>query len=206
MTSTAGDTSDHATRLIAAVRAIAHPVRIRIYDFLVTSGPQTVSAVAKDVDVAVGSASYHLLQLAESGYVTQVTPKTGEDRRERWWQVSSGGLEWNPADLLHVAGGRELSTAAHRLLVERRVEKMAAWVSQWHTWSSRWVEAAEDSDTYLELTPEELEEVSSEIHEVLDRWRKQSQVEASPSATSDRERVFVALSAFPVRTKVSGGQ
>ena len=48
-----------------ALRALAHPLRVRIYDILSQYGPQTASSLAERLGESTGSTSYHLRALAK---------------------------------------------------------------------------------------------------------------------------------------------
>ncbi|WP_298942311.1 helix-turn-helix domain-containing protein [uncultured Microbacterium sp.] len=42
-----------------ALRALAHPIRVRIFDILSQYGPQTASSLAERLHESSGSTSYH---------------------------------------------------------------------------------------------------------------------------------------------------
>ncbi|MFJ8686494.1 ArsR/SmtB family transcription factor [Micromonospora wenchangensis] len=187
---------------LEALRAIAHPVRIQIYELLTLDGPSNVSQVANKINLAVGSASYHLAQLQQAGFIEEATG-ISVDRRTRWWRAIPGGLNWSPADYLGSASGREVSTSAQRLLTERRVRRLVEWNSSWHQWGKRWIEAAVESDAILQLTVEELSGMTAELSAVVRKWAAlagdaSSDAETSGTSASERELVFLLLSAFPV--------
>ena len=48
-----------------ALRALAHPLRVQIYDILSQYGPQTASSLAERLGESSGSTSYHLRALAK---------------------------------------------------------------------------------------------------------------------------------------------
>lgn len=72
-----------------AMRALAHPTRLRLLGELRVRGPRTVGMLSDAIDEAVGSVSYHLGKLAEHGFVEEApsTPETagnaGGGRRTR---------------------------------------------------------------------------------------------------------------------------
>lgn len=74
----------------AALRALAHPLRIRILDLLPSHGPLTASKLGEIVGESSGSTSYHLRQLAKHGLVREVEGKG--TARERWWERTPGGF------------------------------------------------------------------------------------------------------------------
>ncbi|MFI2365885.1 ArsR/SmtB family transcription factor [Promicromonospora sp. NPDC019610] len=74
----------------AALRALSHPLRIRILDLLPSHGPLTASKLGEIVGESSGSTSYHLRQLAKHGLVREVEGKG--TARERWWERTPGGF------------------------------------------------------------------------------------------------------------------
>ncbi|MEU7908633.1 helix-turn-helix domain-containing protein [Actinoplanes sp. NPDC049118] len=70
------------------MRALAHPIRLRIFALLSETGPASVSALAGQTGESTASVSYHLSQLARFGLVEEaVEARTG---RERPWRVQHG--------------------------------------------------------------------------------------------------------------------
>ncbi|MGX1694382.1 ArsR/SmtB family transcription factor [Microbacterium keratanolyticum] len=67
-----------------ALKALAHPLRVRIFDVLSTAGPQTASSLAAIVGETSGATSYHLRALAAHDLIREV-PGRGTGR-ERWWE------------------------------------------------------------------------------------------------------------------------
>jgi len=73
----------------AALKALSHPLRVRMYDLLADDGPATASQLAQDVGESSGTTSYHLRVLAEHGFIEEDVERG--DRRDRWWRVRPGG-------------------------------------------------------------------------------------------------------------------
>jgi len=65
-----------------ALRALAHPLRVRIYDILGQYGAQTASSLAEQLGESTGSTSYHLRALAKHDLIREA-PDRGT-ARERW--------------------------------------------------------------------------------------------------------------------------
>ncbi|MBE1874497.1 winged helix-turn-helix domain-containing protein [Myceligenerans pegani] len=80
-----------------AIRALAHPLRLRILDLLSTRGSLTASKLGEIVGESSGSTSYHLRQLAKHGLVREVEGKG--TARERWWERPPGGFSISPLEL-----------------------------------------------------------------------------------------------------------
>lgn len=74
----------------AALKALAHPLRVQILDELSLYGPATATGLAGSLRESSGATSYHLRQLAKHLFVREVDGRgTG---RERWWERTPGGL------------------------------------------------------------------------------------------------------------------
>ncbi|ARI50701.1 hypothetical protein A6E92_31670 [Streptomyces sp. S8] len=63
----------------------------------------------------------------------------------------------------------------------------------------KWAEASVSTDSLLNLSPEELQELGAELDELLEKWGKRSRDtrKATPASSDQREHVFVFLHAFP---------
>src|SRR3954471_15102943 len=74
----------------AALKALAHPLRVRLLETLSRYGAQTASNLAARLGESSGSTSYHLRQLARHGLVREVEGRG--TARERWWERPPGPL------------------------------------------------------------------------------------------------------------------
>ena len=107
----------------AALRALAHPLRIRILDLLPIRGPLTASKLGEIVGESSGSTSYHLRQLAKHGLVREVEGKG--TARERWWERTPGGFSISSAGK-ESAAGRQTAEAVNIEFLRLRNERVMA--------------------------------------------------------------------------------
>lgn len=71
---------------IAGLRALSHPVRLRMLGLLRTEGPATATSLARRLGLNTGATSYHLRQLAQHGFIEEDAERgTG---RDRWWRAA----------------------------------------------------------------------------------------------------------------------
>lgn len=75
---------------MASLKALAHPLRVKILNTLSQFGPQTACSLGELLDESSGSTSYHLRQLAKHRLVEEIEGKG--TTRERWWQRTPGGI------------------------------------------------------------------------------------------------------------------
>ncbi len=72
-----------------AMRALAHPVRIALLDYLNLVGPATATQCAAVVGESPSACSYHLRTLAKWGFIEA----TGDGRgREHPWRLTAHAL------------------------------------------------------------------------------------------------------------------
>ena len=80
------DEPTYTTHDPRVLRAIAHPVRVRILHELNAAGPSRAADLAADLDIPANQASFHLRQLAKYGLVEEAGGGKG---RERPWRATA---------------------------------------------------------------------------------------------------------------------
>ncbi|MET8049051.1 helix-turn-helix domain-containing protein [Streptosporangium sp. NPDC005286] len=118
---------------LVPLRALANPLRIRIVSLL-TGASMSATEVAEELGIAHASASYHLRQLAEAGFLQQVDERPapggkGRPRRLYRYDPSSGARldRVNGRQLLHEA----LATDLARRLAQTRLQRMSMDAEVW---------------------------------------------------------------------------
>ncbi|MEU8248555.1 helix-turn-helix domain-containing protein [Nonomuraea sp. NPDC048916] len=117
---------------LVPLRALANPLRIRIVSLL-TGASMSATEVARELDIAHASASYHLRQLAEAGFLEQVDEHPppggrGRPRRRYRYDLSSGmRLDRSGRRLLHDAMFTDLA----RRLEQARDQRMSMDAEVW---------------------------------------------------------------------------
>ena len=157
----------------ASLRALAHPLRLRLLGELRARGPLTVGRLCELLGEAPGSVSYHVSRLAAAGLVEQV-PDLARDRRERWWRAVHDTTSWEPPDAREdpegAAAERDLRRGVHEVLAAERARALAAEADL----PPEWVAAAVEGDDLLHLTAAELAELRAELEELAARWERRS--------------------------------
>ena len=67
------------------LRALTHPVRLRMLGMLRMEGPATATSLAQRLGLNTGATSYHLRQLADHGFIEDDAERGSG--RERWWRA-----------------------------------------------------------------------------------------------------------------------
>ncbi|HEY9377238.1 MAG TPA: helix-turn-helix domain-containing protein [Jiangellaceae bacterium] len=181
---------------LATLRALTHPLRTRLLGALRVDGPATASELGRRFDESSGATSYHLRQLARYGFVVEDDEQPS--RREKRWRAAHELSSWEVADFIDDDAGR----SALRVLDHERVRWMVDQLQKWYAgrpnWSREWVQAAQDSDVILRLRPEDLQQLSHQLWEVVARFAEHQRPAEDPEA----ERVAVYLHAFPTKDVV----
>lgn len=144
----------------AALRALAHPLRIRILDLLPSHGPLTASKLGEIVGESSGSTSYHLRQLAKHGLVREVEGKG--TARERWWERTPGGFSISNAGKDSPVG-RQTAEAINMEFLRLRHERVMAFVRAGQHADEEVLEAWRGTTTFVTsnkwATPEQMRAV-----------------------------------------------
>jgi predicted ArsR family transcriptional regulator len=141
-----------------ALRAVAHPTRLKLMALLRRLGPLTATQAGERIEESPAGCSFHLRQLAKWGLVEEAGGGRG---RERPWRATSTGTEW-PA---HGASAEvdEAGEVLTRVVVQRWFEDTMEWLGRRHGDSREWSEAAVLEDRMLYLTAAELAAVERRI-------------------------------------------
>jgi DNA-binding transcriptional ArsR family regulator len=174
----------------AALKVLGHPLRLRLYWALTKDGPATATQLAAVTHESTGDTSYHLRQLARHGVIEDaVGLGTG---RERWWKATGFSI-----DSAAHRSDPEAASAVALLLDEtarQRVLALAEWADQAARESDDWIAASISTTEFLEVAPESLHSMVTEIREVISRYQ------TAPTQTGGEVRpVVVYFDAFPVR-------
>ncbi|SIS21679.1 helix-turn-helix domain-containing protein [Williamsia sterculiae] len=170
------DRPDDMVTDAAALRALAHPLRLRLLAMLRVEGPSTASRLAAAVNESSGLTSYHLRALADGGHIVDVTTSElpGVQRtggRERWWAATRVSTRYEPADdhdIDSVAANIDFT----RAVIDRLFANTTAWVDERDSWPRRWQRAADISDVLFRLTSDEAHQLGQGIEELVQGFRR----------------------------------
>ncbi|MFJ6660143.1 ArsR/SmtB family transcription factor [Streptomyces sp. NPDC091377] len=183
---------------LGTLKALAHPLRMRLYRGLTVARVATASQLAEQVDEAVSLVSYHLRKLAEHGLIEEAEPRSG-DGRERWWQPTSDGLSIRDEDFRDAPEKAAVHTAASRLFFDQRADMYRRFLDERVHWGDAWNTAAESSESTLRLTAAELGELTAEMLALFHRYEERGRAADAAGETEGRENVSVHTYAFPFR-------
>jgi DNA-binding transcriptional ArsR family regulator len=177
-----------------ALRALAHPIRVRIYDILSQYGAQTASSLAERLGESSGSTSYHLRALAQQDLIREV-PDRGT-ARERWWERPRGSVSFDNPAAMKTPSGRAAAQIVLTETLNRRHEALMEFAAR----ASRvepdggWEDAPVISTSTTRLTPAQLRELVTRVTAVIDEY-----VEAYRDQTGPGVRpVSIRADMFPL--------
>jgi DNA-binding transcriptional ArsR family regulator len=143
------------------MRALAHPVRIAIFETLSVEGPMTATEVGERIGESPTTCSFHLRQLAKYGFVEEAGGGKG---RARPWRMKT----LNIAIRSHDDPEAELAAdVLAGMMVERQRDRYQTWQNTKRAYRSEWREAAGESEYVMYLTAAELKQLREQVSELI---------------------------------------
>lgn len=174
------------------LRAMAHPLRVRLVGLLRRHGPATATRLAARLEINSGSASYHLRQLAAAGFVEEDAERG--NARERWWRSVHQKTWFDDPELAAREPGAALAylqsvAATYTLRAQRALNEL-------QTMPRPWRDTLDMSDWSLRITPDEALTLREKLRAVLEPYRRDVPGEEE-QAPEGAERVSVILHLLP---------
>lgn len=173
------------------ITAVHHPLRRRIYDYLLLYSTSQVTAIARALDSQVGSISHHLRMLERAGVVERAPDPSG-DKRTSWWTLARRGLTWSADDYLDSPADALLAREAQRQGIRMQIDRL----QRWHRRSNdpAYAEyAGSNTETTAWASPDELRDLSARIVQTLREWQDGIDFDDG----QERTPVFFFAHAFP---------
>lgn len=178
---------------IAGLRALSHPVRLRMLGLLRAEGPATATTLARRLDLNTGATSYHLRQLAQHGFIEEDAGRG--NARERWWRAAHESTRTAFREEGVVDSDVEAYLTTVALMY---ADRMRAAVSEISFLPEEWRKVGTLSDWEILLTPTQAEALVQRLAEVIES--------ADESEGDDAAPFVVNLNAFPRPGQRWGGQ
>ena len=134
-----------------ALRALAHPIRLKLVGLLRTEGPLTATQAATRLGESSGSTSFHLRALAKYGLVEE----TGDGKgRAKPWRATAEFTSWpSLAQAPEAAGAIQALQSA---IAQRYLERLSDWLQTSAQEPAEWQAVAGMGDSIVYLTVDEL--------------------------------------------------
>jgi len=170
-----------------ALRALAHPQRMRMLAMLRIDGPATATALAERMGLNSGATSYHLRQLARHGFIEEDSALG--NGRERWWRSRH--------ETTNVSGDGEEAEAFSNVVLEAHIEQLRQARAAHAGLGAEWKRASVSSDFIIPLSAAQAEALVDKLQAVLFEA-----MESAPKAGSALEDgvvpVTIMLHAIPL--------
>ncbi|MGO4535474.1 ArsR/SmtB family transcription factor [Leifsonia sp. 2MCAF36] len=189
---------------MAALRALAHPLRVEIMNELSDFGPATASMLAERLGESSGATSYHLRQLAKHDIIVEDTERGSG--RERWWRMAPGGVTIGSPETLDTPAGREANEVISLGWQQNNERRLSTFLRRGlDTFGFEWMESSTLSTSHLELTREQLAELGREYYALQARlkakWKAvdtDGDTDGATDAAVESKRVQIQFNAFPL--------
>ena len=148
-----------------ALKALAHPLRVRIFDILSQYGPQTASSLAERLGESSGATSYHLRALAKHDLIREVEGRG--TARERWWERPRGAVSISSGESLRTPSGRAASQIVVTETYRQRHEQLMRFIDESLRDEGEIHPAAELSTATTRLTRAQFTEIAADINRII---------------------------------------
>ncbi|WP_237154708.1 winged helix-turn-helix domain-containing protein [Oryzibacter oryziterrae] len=131
---------------VTSLKALAHPVRLRLLGLLRIDGPATATQLAERLGLNSGATSYHLRQLAQHGYIEEAA---SANRRDRLWQARHELTTFEETG----EAGAEATAAFVQAALVLQTDMMRQAAAELADLPAVWRAACTASDMVIPLTP-----------------------------------------------------
>jgi hypothetical protein len=175
-----------------ALKALAHPDRLRMLGILRFDGPDTATGLAKRLGLNSGATSYHLRQLAEYGFI-EPAAEIG-NKRERWWQAKHESTKYDPSETRGEA--LEAGMAMAQAVLSQHAALMQKALQQFPDQPTEWRKASNASDYIMAMTADEALALKEKLTKILWDAVRRSPASNTPLPSGTRQ-FMVMLHTFP---------
>ncbi|EPH40725.1 hypothetical protein STRAU_6198 [Streptomyces aurantiacus JA 4570] len=181
----------------AAVKALTHPLRVRLLGLLRADGPATASELAARTGESSASTSYHLRVLAKYAFVAEAEHRDGRERR---WRPVHAVTTWDHSAMDASPVGRDFAG----LMARRQIEHLGASLARHESdvaagrLGREWLDHSGMTDLMPRLTPESLGELQRAYEDKLE------ELAARDAGDPRAEQVVVFVAGLPVAGRAAG--
>lgn len=148
-----------------ALRALAHPLRLRLLELLVQRGPMTATEAADLLGESPANCSFHLRTLAKYGYAEEAG---GGHGRQRPWRAVPGGTSIKEEEL--DIEGKAAAQALGRVLNELQMDRLQDWYSTKASYPKTWRTASFETHASVMITSAELDTLGHQVNALIEPY------------------------------------
>jgi len=194
--------SNPARRVVTdplALRALAHPLRLKLHTLVGREGQLTAADAARQLGISQALASHHLRQLAKYGYVER---GAAGDNRERPWQLTATSHSFEGDNSPE---GWESVELLDRYVAEQAIVQLEDWQQRRADEDPQWSLYAGVSQSLLYLTLDELAELSRAWQTLATKYAALRPLGDASKRPAGAVPVNFTLVTAPLRPTPSGG-
>lgn len=176
-----------------ALKALTHPVRLRMLGMLRIDGPATATQLAVRLGLNSGATSYHLRQLAQYGFIEEAPHAS---RRDRWWRASH---ELTSVPASETEGeALDLDMAFNQAALSLQVGQMQQALEEYAELPAEWRRATAADDIIIPMTAEQAEALTKRLTGIImEAMRAAPPLGEAASRNPGMVPFYVMLHAFP---------
>ncbi len=146
-----------------ALRALAHPQRMRMLGLLRVEGPATATGLAARMGLNSGATSYHLRQLSRHGFIEEDSERG--NARDRWWRAA------HESTVFHSDSGDDetldASIAFAEAALQGQIAQMKTALARHVTLPEEWRAASTLSDLIIPLTAKDAKALVDRLNQII---------------------------------------
>ncbi|HWC83753.1 MAG TPA: helix-turn-helix domain-containing protein [Pseudonocardiaceae bacterium] len=189
--------AEHQIRDPKRLRAMSHPLRLKLMSLLAEERSATATRCAEVLDESVASCSYHLNILAKYGFIEEAP---GGQGREKPWRATTEEITVSPEGL--EPEGRLAAGAAIDAWMDHEFAQLKDRLHSYELEPEPWREAIGTNATNTFLTAQEAAKVREEIEAIYDRYRDRQDQPGLRPADARPVRMFMSLTVAPPREEI----
>lgn len=169
------------------IRALAHPLRLELLDFLGDVGEATATRCAEHTGETVANCSFHLRTLAKAGFIEPATSRG----REKPWRVASRSrmLDVDPEDPTSFYAMSELVG----LVLSREAERVRSFMAAHPHRPDAWRDTVSVTTTAFWATADEMRELVEAVTHLTDRFAGRAEDPSLRPAGARLGRLFATV-------------
>jgi DNA-binding MarR family transcriptional regulator len=193
---------DPLTRVVSdplALRALAHPLRMKLHMLVGREGTLTAAEAARQLGISQALASHHLHQLAKYGFIE---PAEADDNRSRPWKVTATSQRFLPDQ----PEAQDASDVIQRYALDQASQQLADWQTRRHDVEDRrWIELTDVASGVLYLTVEEMAEFRAALAAIITPLVTRRRIGDHASRPAGARPVAFTVVATPIPVTEHGG-
>ncbi|SRR5690625_1315177 len=173
------------------IRAVAHPLRLRLLDLLKDHGELTATECAEATGESVASCSFHLRMLEKYGFIERAEQRG----REKPWKLVGSGSYATGIDA-DVPGSLQATVELARLTFAQRSQGLWEAMQRLDREPQEWLDATRLMNFAVWATAEEATEIGEAILALFERFEDRDDAGKRPEGAR-RLRVMTTIHSDP---------